>query len=110
MKLLNRSIQIVVLLLVVNATFAHVGPRNGNSTNNKPDATLNPRMDCQPGTSELDQDINNVRARLSTGGDVWWNRSEGLYIVPKPAEGELPVSSIFAGGVWVRDFFVCIIF
>ena len=46
-------------------------------------------------------DVNTVRARLRTGGDVWWDGSRGLYVVPKPAAGQPAVSSIFAGGVWV---------
>lgn len=90
----------MLMVFVSSTLFAHIGPQNGNSKANK-DTKVNYREDCQPGISEVDQSINNVRARLSTGGDVWWNRQEGLYIVPKPAEGQLPVSSIFAGGVWV---------
>lgn len=62
---------------------------------------LNSRMDCLPGEGNIDQDINNVRARLLTSGDVWWNLDVGRYIVPKPAPGEIEVSSIFAGGVWI---------
>ncbi len=90
----------MLMVFISSTLFAHIGPQNGNSKGNK-DTKINYREDCQPGISEIDQSINNVRARLSTGGDVWWNRQEGLYIVPKPAEGQLPVSSIFAGGVWV---------
>ncbi len=63
--------------------------------------TTHLRANCQPGVAQIDQQVNNVRARLMTGGDVWWNLNEGLYIVPKPAEGQLPVSAIYAGGVWV---------
>ncbi len=101
MKLINKSFLFVLLMSVSMGLHAHVGPKNGNKKNNVEKDKTNLREDCQPGIAERDMDINNVRARLSTGGDVWWNRDEGLYIVPKPAEGELPVSSIFAGGVWV---------
>lgn len=77
---------------------AHIGPRNGNRPAG---TTAENRAVCRPGISELDMDVNNVRARLRTGGDVWWDGSRGLYVVPKPAEGQPAVSSIFAGGVWV---------
>jgi len=46
-------------------------------------------------------EINNVKARLLTGGDIWWDLQDGKYIVPKPAPGFPEVSAIFAGGVWV---------
>ena len=47
--------------------------------------------------------INNVRARLLTGGDVWWDGNNGRYIVPKvePGTGVPERSSIFAGAVWL---------
>ena len=58
-------------------------------------------MDCQPAQAQYDLEINNVRARLLTGGDMWWNLQEGRYIVPKPAPGFPEVSAIFASGIWV---------
>ncbi|MBS1629843.1 MAG: T9SS type A sorting domain-containing protein [Bacteroidetes bacterium] len=54
---------------------------------------------CNPATATIDLDINNVRARLMTGGDMWWDRGTGTakYEVPK-GSGK---SSLFAGSVWV---------
>ncbi|HMS69487.1 MAG TPA: hypothetical protein PKD18_15180, partial [Saprospiraceae bacterium] len=86
------------LTLLSNSAIARKGPEaelKGIGT------TTHLRANCQPGVAQIDQQVNNVRARLMTGGDVWWNLNEGLYIVPKPAEGQLPVSAIYAGGVWV---------
>ena len=61
---------------------------------------------CAPATKQIDQEINNVRARLLNGGDVWWDLTRGRYIVPKieAGSGKLEVSSIFAGGVWVGGY------
>lgn len=58
---------------------------------------------CAASESQIDQAINNVRARLLGGGDCWWDFSEGRYIVPKvdPSSGQPEVSSIFAGAVWL---------
>ncbi|MBK9733545.1 MAG: hypothetical protein IPO92_00700 [Saprospiraceae bacterium] len=56
------------------------------------------RAACVRPTKQVDMQVNNVRARLLTGGDIW---SEAAYIVPKPAPGTLPVSALFAGGVWI---------
>ncbi len=46
--------------------------------------------------------INNVRAYLLTGGDLWWDRDNAGYIVPHPNDpNEQGVSSIFAAGLWL---------
>lgn len=64
------------------------------------------RADCAPARSEIDMSINNVRARLLGGGDVWWNLTDGKYIVPKvePGSGLPEVSAIFAGAVWLGGY------
>lgn len=56
------------------------------------------RAACVRPTRQIEMQVNNVRARLLTGGDIW---SEAQYVVPKPAPGQLPVSSLYAGGVWI---------
>jgi len=63
--------------------------------------TLSYRMDCAQATRQTDLSINNVRARLLVGGDVWWDGNDGKYIVPNVQPGETEVSSIFAGAVWL---------
>ncbi len=61
------------------------------------------RSDCAQGASKLDMEINNVRATLLSSGDVWWDLNIAGYVVPKVdrTTGALPVSSIFAGAVWL---------
>ncbi len=59
------------------------------------------RADCAQAEAQIFLEVNNVRAILLTGGDIWWDHQEGKYIVPKPAPGFPEVSSIFAGGVWI---------
>ncbi|MFN4256059.1 MAG: hypothetical protein ACK4Q5_13730 [Saprospiraceae bacterium] len=69
----------------------------------KPSKAATYRAECANSESQIDQEINNVRARLLGGGDCWWDLNDGSYIVPKvdPASGQRPVSSIFAGSVWL---------
>ena len=57
---------------------------------------------CLPATAAIDLDINNVRARLMTGGDMWWNIGEGVaaYEVPK-GSGK---SSQFAASCWIGGY------
>ncbi len=61
------------------------------------------RSDCTPSLSQEDLNINNVRARLLGGGDLWWDLSDGRYIVPNVAVGsnQDEVSSIFAAALWI---------
>ncbi len=59
--------------------------------------------DCVAATSSIDLDINNIRARLMNGGDMWWDLvNNAKYEVPKslPGQPENP-SSLFAGAVWI---------
>ena len=56
---------------------------------------------CNAGISKFDIQINNVRARLLTGGDMWWDLSSlPKYEVPK-GDGTHPLCSIFAGAIWI---------
>ena len=100
MKISTKLLAFVVFLFTVSSANARVDPEKLQKMKDRIDLA-GPRMDCQPAQSQYDLEINNVRARLLTGGDVWWNLQDGRYIVPKPAPGFPEVSSIFAGGVWI---------
>jgi hypothetical protein len=52
---------------------------------------------CYPPTSQADLDINNVRATILNGGDMWWDLSNAGYEVPKG----FGKHSIFAGAIWI---------
>src|SRR5438046_2345987 len=53
---------------------------------------------CTPATSFDYLDINNAKARINNGGDMWWDLTNtAKYIVPKTGN----VSSLFAGALWI---------
>ena len=54
---------------------------------------------CSPATAQVDLDINNVRARLLNGGDLWWDPVAQVagYEIPKGSG----LHSIFAGAFWI---------
>ena len=90
---------------VFTVASAHINPDLHTSpSSDRNDEEINYRENCDNAIAQIDQAINNVRARLTTGGDVWWDGDDGLYVVPKVAPGEPPVSSIFAGAVWLGGF------
>ncbi len=78
------------------------GTGNTNNTNN----TGGYRASCIASRAETDLNINNVRARLRSGGDVWWNGNIARYIVPNvdPASGKPEVSALFAGAIWLGGY------
>lgn len=94
-------IAVIMLGLLTNAA-ATINPRFKKEKGKTPNSQVTFRDNCANSVSQIDQAINNVRARLLSGGDVWWDGNEnGRYIVPKVPAGEPEVSSIFAGAVWL---------
>ncbi len=59
---------------------------------------------CAPAADKKDLDINNVRATILTGGDMWWDLSDGKYLVPKPAAGLNGPTALFAGSLWIGGY------
>jgi hypothetical protein len=55
---------------------------------------------CAQATSYRFLDVNNVRARINTGGDMWWDLPGGVgsqYFIPK----EGTATSMFSGSLWI---------
>lgn len=91
-----------MVLAAWNTSMANV-PTNRKYSNPKLNEVRPRAGECANSKSAIDQEINNVRARLLGGGDCWWNFTNGRYIVPKvdPSSGQVEVSSVFAGSVWL---------
>ena len=55
---------------------------------------------CTPSSSFEWLDINNVRTRINSGGDMWWDLPAGTgskYFIPASGSG----TSLFAGSLWI---------
>lgn len=66
-------------------------------TSNTSDAQV---ANCDPPSAQILIEINNVRARLLNGGDMWWNPFGGSaagYEIPKGSGN----NSMFTGGLWM---------
>ncbi len=62
---------------------------------------------CVNATAQADLDINNVRAKILNGGDMWWDifgSTNARYQVPKPPAGQVGPSSQFASSVWIGGY------
>lgn len=58
---------------------------------------------CAPATAHAELDLNNVRARIETGGNMWENREGSAgpaYEVPKTPNNTGP-NALFAGALWM---------
>ena len=60
---------------------------------------LQAQTSCDEPFAQIDLDINNVRARLLTGGDMWWNPYMPQVHYEVPVGGG--VGPLFAGGLWI---------
>jgi len=94
------------MVAIAQLGMAHINPNlagrsNPNGSNSTFETSL--REDCLEAINTTNLSVNNVRAMLQVGGDVWWNLDMGQYIVPRPApgSGDPQVSAIFSGSVWV---------
>ncbi len=94
MKSLKRILFIVVLSVISNYIWADKW--QGVDTKSTP--TTRASAGCDPGKTSTELGINNVRALIHTGGDMWWDlQGKAKYEVP--AGGG--VSALFAGAIWV---------
>ena len=84
------TLSLVLLTMVVMAK-ENVNPGVISTVNTKVAAG------CDPTTSQTDLDVNNVRATIMSGADMWWNLSDPQYEIPKGGNKH----SLFAGALWI---------
>jgi len=80
---------------------------NTNSASNNRKAQLSVLdAGCAPATQNLNLDVNNVRARILNGGDMWWDLvAVAKYEIPKvTAANGIHVCSVFAGALWLGGY------
>ncbi|MCC7303364.1 MAG: T9SS C-terminal target domain-containing protein [Bacteroidia bacterium] len=52
---------------------------------------------CDPGTSQMDLAVNNVRTTVLVSGDMWWDLSNPKYEIPRGSGKH----SMFSGSLWI---------
>jgi hypothetical protein len=101
MNMRSKGIAAVIaaVSLLSQSEIAQARPTVGVGNTERRSTLKTTAAQCNPATANIDLDINNVRSRLMTGGDMWWDRGTGTarYEVPK-GSGK---NSLFAGSVWV---------
>lgn len=76
----------------------------GSSKANKDNSNLLKKTaaNCKNATASIDLDVNNVRARLMNGGDMWYNlgTQQPAYEIPKGSQKH----SLYAGSCWIGGY------
>jgi len=96
---------LLFLLAFMMLNSAQAKENIGVSNTPKPASGKTEAADCNASTAQVDLNVNNVRARLLTGGDLWWDPvgANPHYEVPRvpPGSEQQSVHSIFAGALWI---------
>ena len=71
--------------------YKYEGARKGNDT---PPGTA---ANCTPATAATELDINNTKALIQSGGDMWWDFNRARYEIPQGSDK----TSLFAGSLWL---------
>ncbi|MDF2438251.1 MAG: hypothetical protein K0Q95_2627 [Bacteroidota bacterium] len=96
----KNRIKLIASLSIMAFSFSTVAKENVGGSGNL-STPVDPYREvlagCAPATARVDIDINNVRATLLTGGDMWWDLVNAQYEIPKGSK----INSIFAGSLWI---------
>jgi hypothetical protein len=99
-----KKINIVLALALTLTSLSSIGaPNVGLGKKQQAGNGLNKTAaGCNQTTAVIDLDVNNVRARLMNGGDMWWDRpnATAAYEVPKGSNK----NALFAGSLWIGGF------
>ncbi|MEP7263719.1 MAG: hypothetical protein ABI772_04450 [Bacteroidota bacterium] len=94
----NKTIYIKIFFLTIISLSA-LAKENVGMKKRPASAALNVASGCRNTTAQFDLDINNVRARILNGGDLWWDPvgQTNYYEVPIGSNK----NSIYTGALWI---------
>ena len=85
-------------LIITEGAYAYKRLDLGKSTNNDSKGVKGTMSaPCKPAVGSSELALNNVRCRINTGGDMWWDFQHPKYEIPK-GSGRC---SMFCGSLWM---------
>lgn len=103
MKFRNKiRIACLIALLNLGGIAVNLSAKENVVTSRHKEALKTSASGCIPATFAQDLDINNVRARIMTGGDMWWNI--GLQVAAYEIPKNSGKSSQFAASCWIGGY------
>jgi hypothetical protein len=95
---MKRYLLVAIGFLSASVMIAREVPGLGKKSSGKTSGSMKTLMElCQPARAQSDLNINNVRATILGGGDMWWDLNTARYEVPKGSNKH----SMFAGALWL---------
>ncbi|MCI5058993.1 MAG: hypothetical protein MRY83_22960, partial [Flavobacteriales bacterium] len=92
---MKKSLLLALGLVIVLSSSAR---RNNGNNSGKTDEIKQVAASCIAPSSTNELNINNVRALIQSGGDMWWDLQQSpKYEIPKNS-GQ---TSLFAGALWI---------
>jgi hypothetical protein len=103
MKMKYIGAALIATMLTINVQAKDIINFKGVEKENKhKDRFIELSASCEAATKSADLDINNVRAKILNGGDMWWDLSSAKYEVPKVVDAtSVRKNSLFAGALWI---------
>jgi len=97
--IMKNIFQFLLITLLCLVTVDSIKAEKFVGAENKSTSSLkNTAAGCSAASGFRYLDINNVRGRINTGGDMWWDLDDiGRYYIPK--EGS--ATSLFSGALWI---------
>ena len=95
-----KNIHSLLLILLSLVFFVPTNAREFVGANKSVKQVKSTAAGCAQATSYRFLDVNNVRARINTGGDMWWDLGAGVgsqYYIPKAGTA----TSMFSGSLWI---------
>ncbi|MBK7212954.1 MAG: hypothetical protein IPH88_06590 [Bacteroidales bacterium] len=89
-RILAVTVLSYLLVLTVKAEQVHL--KSGGASITKSTAA-----GCLPGANFKYLELNNVRCRINTGGDMWWDFENAQYEIPKGSKK----MSMFSAALWI---------
>ncbi len=98
---MKKFIQLLIFSLILSFSTGtllaekYVGEVSNQTNTKSVSATT---AGCVPATNSTELDLNNVRALIHTGGDMWWDlQGTGRYEIPA-GSGK---TALYAGSIWI---------
>ncbi len=86
------------VIVMFSPTFLHADKVHNIGNNKSAGAQKSMAAGCLPATGVSELNLNNVRARINTGGDMWWDlQGVAKYEIPKNS-GKM---SMFSASLWL---------
>lgn len=91
-----KTVLVITMLCFLNAVSVFGKEYTGN---NKSAPAPDPGVTagCAPATAATELDINNTRALILAGGDMWWDLTSAKYEIPKGSG----IHALFVGDLWI---------